>query len=84
LNSPRAGKKVPPTVRLPVLFCLASFVFGPIAYLLVSNLQAWSFGHCGNNSTALCAVSGLLLGYWWVTLVPGIVALMYVGSRVWR
>jgi hypothetical protein len=74
LNSPRAGKATPFAARLLVLFSLASVVFGTVAYLLVSNLKAWSFEQCGNNSTVLCAVSGLIVGYWWLAAVPGIAA----------
>jgi len=67
-----------------ILFWLACFVFAAVAYLLVSNLESWSFDRCGNNSTVLCAASGLVVGYWWLMAVPGIAALMYVGTRVWR
>ena len=83
-NAPRTGKEKPPAVRLLILFGLASLVFGAVAYLLVSNLQAWSFDHCGNNAAGLCAISGLIVGYWWLIAVPGIAGLMYVGTRVWR
>jgi hypothetical protein len=70
--------------RLVALLCLSTLVFAATAYLLVSNLERWSFGHCGNNATVLCGVSGMVTGYWWLLAIPGIAALTYLGSRWWR